>query len=157
MDEKNISFFRFEDLRVYGKAIDYSKWLLGALKEPTTYGGRMLSESFVSSATCISLNIAEGSSRNKSHFDHYLKISKAYIRECIAYTSIAAGIGLLDEEACEQSRTLLMELTRMVGALIISLQRPNRHREGVDSASYGDDYADMGQAPSFDDFTEGED
>ena len=37
-------------------------------------------------------------------------------------------MGLFDEETCNQSREYLMELTRMIGALIISLQRGSSRR-----------------------------
>ena len=132
----NTSLFRFEDLRIYSKAIDYSKWLLATLKEPRNAMEKNLFDSFLHSSYDIALNIAEGSSRNKSQFEHYLKISKTAIRECIVYTAIAYGNGLLDEEENTTSRELLMELTRMIGALIISLQKGTRrtHEDEPESA-----------------------
>ena len=82
------------------------------------------------------MNIAEGSSRSKSQFEHYLKISKTAIRECIVYTTVAHNLGMFDDERCEQSREYLMELTRMIGALIISLQRStSRRRDDMDAES----------------------
>lgn len=128
MDERNISFFRFEDLRVYDKALDYSSWILEALKTSANEAQSKLVASFCSSAFDIELNIAEGSSRNRSQFEHYLKISKTAIRECVIYTALAHRAGLLTDEQCELSRQYLMELTRMVGALIVSLQRSSHHR-----------------------------
>ena len=75
MEDNQVSFFRFEDLRVYAKALDYSGWLLEALGEPRNEAERTLCRSFVTSAMDISLNIAEGSSRSKNQFDHFLKIA----------------------------------------------------------------------------------
>ena len=144
MDERNTSFFRFEDLRIYAKAIDYSKWLLSNINTPHNEAEKNLFDSFCKSAYDIALNIAEGSSRNKSQFEHYLKISKTAIRECIVFTAIAKGMGYLDDNQSEVSRELLMELTRMTGALIISLQRGSNRRRDDNEAS--DD-----NAPSFDD------
>ena len=132
-EEKTISFFRFEDLRIYAKATDYSAWLVANLGTPTNEKQKNLIDSFCRSSYDIALNIAEGSSRNKSQFEHYLKISKSAIRECIVYTAIATNIGLMDEERCNQSREYLMELTRMIGALIISLQRGGRRRDENES------------------------
>lgn len=126
MEEKVPSFFRFEDLRVYAKALDYGKWIMMTLREARNENEKTLCNSFVRSAMDISINIAEGSSRTKSQFDHYLKISKTAIRECIIFTAIANGVGLLNDEESERSRELLMEQTRMIGALIISLQRGSR-------------------------------
>lgn len=127
--EKTPSFFRFEDLRIYVKAVDYSKWLgqnIGDYKNETQ---KCLVDSFCHSSYDIALNIAEGSSRNKSQFEHYLKISKTAIRECVVFTEMAAGLDLLSDDKKEQSREMLMELTRMVGALIISLQRSQSRRD----------------------------
>lgn len=143
MEEKTASFFRFEDLRIYSKAVDYSKWLAFSLKEPRNENEKVVCNSFVSSSIDISLNIAEGSSRNRSQFDHYLKISKTAIRECIIYTTLSNKLGLMNDEDTEYSRECLMELTRMIGALIISLQRPARtvSTPSVDSdfdADFGD-------------------
>lgn len=136
VQDKQMSFFRFEDLRIYAKANDYSEWLIRNLAEPSDKKQLNLVNSFCHSSFDIALNIAEGSSRNKSQFEHCLKISKTAIRECIVYTTLAFRIGLLDGEQCEASRQTLMELTRMVGALIISLQRgSNRRHSEYESAS----------------------
>ena len=125
-NERTTSFYRFEDLRIYGKAIDYSQWVLTTLKEASTKAEKELAKCFCNSAFAIGLNIAEGSSRNKAQFEHYLKISKTAIRECVVFTEIASKTGMLTEEGYEASRNALMELTRMIGALIISLQHGGR-------------------------------
>lgn len=138
VQDKTVSFFRFEDLRIYAKATDYSAWLTANLGEPTNEKQRSFVNSFCHSSFDIALNVAEGSSRNKSQFEHCLKISKTAIRECIVYTTVAQQIGLFNEEQYNQSREFLMELTRMIGALIISLQRGSRRR---------DDYATTSDEP----------
>ena len=141
--EKPVSFFRFEDLRIYAKSTDYSTWLIQNIGEPKNDMERNLINSFCHSSYDISLNIAEGSSRNKSQFEHYLKISKTAIRECIVYTAVATNLGLFDDDRCQRSREFLMELTRMIGALIISLQRGSgRHRDDYDSEPSNDDPVD---------------
>ncbi|MCQ2260381.1 MAG: four helix bundle protein [Bacteroidales bacterium] len=137
--EKTVSFFRFEDLRIYAKATDYSAWLVNNLNIPENDMQRNLVNSFLHSSYDIALNIAEGSSRNKSQFEHYLKIAKTAIRECIVYTAVAASTNLFTEEQTNQSREFLMELTRMIGALIISLQRGSgRRRDNYDADSDSD-------------------
>lgn len=133
MEEQSTSFFRFEDLRIYAKSINYAEWLLGAM-HPQNEAEKNLFDTFCKSAYDIALNVAEGSSRSKSQFEHYLKIAKTAIRECVVYTAIAADMGYISDEQKEHSRTILMELTRMIGALIISLQRsqqPRREDEGL--------------------------
>ena len=141
-EEKNVSFFRFEDLRVYAKATDYASWVcrnLAANGEPESQ--RALVGSFCHSAYDIALNIAEGSSRSKSQFDHYLKIAKTAIRECVVYTEIAHKLNMFADGLYEQSREYLMELTRMLGALIISLQRNVDRRVQHDDEEPSDPYA----------------
>ena len=138
-EERVVSFFRFEDLRVYAKATDYATWVTNAVAGNEKY--KSLVGSFCHSAYDIALNIAEGSSRSKSQFDHYLKIAKTAIRECVVYTEVGTNLGLLSTEQKEQSREFLMELTRMLGALIISLQR-SAERRSVRSDEEPDTEAD---------------
>jgi four helix bundle protein len=135
-EEKTVSFFRFEDLRVYAKATDYATWVTSNVAGDEKH--KSLVGAFCHSAYDIALNIAEGSSRSKSQFDHYLKISKTAIRECVVYTEVAANLGMFTPEQKEQSRELLMELTRMLGALIISLQRSAERRH--EASEENDDY-----------------
>ena len=127
-EEKVVSFFRFEDLRIYGKATDYASWIMSQLSSPRNDAERALVNSFCHSAYDIAVNIAEGSSRSKSQFDHYLKIAKTAIRECVVYTEVAHNLGMFGDGQFEQSREYLMEMTRMLGALIISLQRSAERR-----------------------------
>lgn len=151
MEEKIPSFFRFEDLRIYGKSVDYSKWIINTLHDPRNENEKHLCQAFIRSAIDISLNIAEGSARNKAQFDHYLKISKTAIRECIVYSEIANRLGLLSDDELAQSRELLMEQTRMIGALIISLQRNPRRR---DEDRLDDAVSDIDTDITFDDLDE---
>lgn len=140
-EERNVSFFRFEDLRVYAKATDYASWVTRELAAPRTDSEKTLVASFCHSSYDIALNIAEGSSRSKSQFDHYLKIAKTAIRECVVYTELAHNLGLMNEEQFNQSREYLMELTRMLGALIISLQRSSERRHEQADEEPADPYA----------------
>jgi four helix bundle protein len=78
---------------------------------------------YLTSANGISMNIAEGSSRNKSQFVYYLKMAKSSVRECVVLSSVALNRNFISKEAYEESKTQLMEMTKMIGALIGSLQR----------------------------------
>ena len=140
-EEKVVSFFRFEDLRVYGKATDYATWIMQQMASPRNESERVLVSAFCRSANDIALNIAEGSSRSKAQFDHYLKIAKTALRECVVYTEMAHNVGMLVDGMYDQSREYLMELTRMIGALIISLQRSSERRSSHDDMA-GDSDSD---------------
>ena len=128
--ENNVSFFRFEDLRIYAKALDYINWVHSVTPNfPETYC-ESVGEAFLKSAQSIALNIAEGSARNKAQFVYYLKMAKSSVRECVVYTEIASRLGVMDENDKEYSRNQLMELTKMIGSLVASLQRTsNLHDE----------------------------
>ena len=121
--ENNVSFFRFEDLRIYAKALDYISWVHSVTTSmPDAYQGTV-AKAFTQSAQGIALNIAEGSARNKAQFVYYLKMAKSSVRECVVYTEIVSRLGILNEEDKERSRNQLMELTKMIGSLVASLQR----------------------------------
>ena len=121
--EKNVTFFRFEDLRVYHKSLDYVNWLHDVSMLFPADDRTQLIQRFNNAARNITFYIAEGSSRNKSQFVYYLKMAKSAIRECLVCTTVAFRANNLSEEQEEISRGYLMEMTKMIGALISSLQR----------------------------------
>ena len=120
----NVSFFRFEDLRIYAKAMDYIAWLYSEVEGmEDSFAKNVLKKAFLKSAQNIALNTAEGSSRSKTQFLYYLKMAKSSVRECVVYTEIMSRKQMMGEEAVNHSRNQLMELTKMIGSLIASLQR----------------------------------
>ncbi|MCR4964200.1 MAG: four helix bundle protein [Bacteroidales bacterium] len=128
--ENNVPFFRFEDLRIYAKAMDYITWLYQTLNvEFSNDNVRFLVKSFLKSAHNIALNTAEGSSRNKAQFLYYLKMAKSAVRECVVFTEIAKNNNILNDTDYEFSRGKLVELTKMIGSLIASLQRITNNQE----------------------------
>jgi len=138
--EKQLTFFRFEDLRVYHKSTDYVNWVYSIAKNPKDdMVIRSFFERFLNSAHGIALNIAEGSSRNKSQFVYYLKMAKSAVRECVVISTIGEARKYISKSDFEESKQQLMEMTKMVGALIGSLQRSVRPGEIVDD----DDEDDM--------------
>jgi small subunit ribosomal protein S6 len=60
-----------------------------------------LAERYSKSAEAIALNIAEGSSRNKSQFVYYLKMAKSAVRECVVFTAICKYQDYLTEKGAE--------------------------------------------------------
>lgn len=121
--EKTTTFFRFEDLRVYHKSLDYIDWVYNKISHFAEDGVSVIGRRFFDSAQAIALHIAEGSARNKSQFIYYLKMAKSSVRECVVHTALASKRGLLNQGEQEESRNQLMEMTKMLGALIGSLQR----------------------------------
>ena len=130
--ERQVTFFRFEDLRIYHKSLDYITWVHDAVTNFPVEKTNGLAEIVTASAQAISLNIAEGSARNKNQFIYYLKMAKSAVRECLVLTSVCINLKLIDELQEEESRTSLMEMTKMLGALISSLQRNNHNNQDDD-------------------------
>ncbi|NTW26378.1 MAG: four helix bundle protein, partial [Lentimicrobium sp.] len=121
--EKAVTFFRFEDLRIYHKALDYIEWVTKKTIVFPNESQAGIGTRFNLSAQAIALNISEGSARNKSQFIYYLKMAKSAVRECVVFTSLATKLGYLSDHDSDESRGQLMEMTKMIGALIGSLQR----------------------------------
>lgn len=122
--EKPMTFFRFEDLRIYHKSIDYVNWIYDIAKSAQDNPFvKSYFERFLSSAYNITINIAEGSSRNKSQFVYYLKMAKSSVRECVVVSTVGLSRNFVTKEAFDESKQQLMEMTKMIGALIGSLQR----------------------------------
>ncbi len=103
--------------------MDYIQWIYEATKAIKKQEQDNLVPKFNAAARDIALNIAEGSARNKSQFIYYLKMAKSSIRECLVYTSLVYNLGFFKDDQQDHSRTQLMEMTKMIGALISSLQR----------------------------------
>jgi four helix bundle protein len=138
--ERPLTFFRFEDLRIYHKSLDYVNSVYAMTKSAKDESFiKSFFERFLTSAHSITLNIAEGSSRNKSQFVYYLKMAKSSVRECVVLSTVGLSGNFITQEAFDESKQQLMEMTKMIGALIGSLQRSVRPGETTDE----DDEDDM--------------
>lgn len=135
-NDKIPTFFRFEDLRIYHKALDYILWVMEQTKGVQAPDPVGFVAAFNHSARQIAVNISEGSARNKAQFVFYLKTSKTAIRECLVYTTIAFQTGILSEEKEAESRNHLMEMTKMLGALITSLQKSTQSHDNYDDDDF---------------------
>lgn len=142
-DNKSTTFFRFEDLRVYSKALGLVNIITQASCMVTNEIGNHFYNNFLDEATMIAINIAEGSTKNKSTFVSFLKVAKTNIRKCVVFCTIGRQNGFMTEENEEAIRMQLMELTKMVGALIISLQK------NTNSSNYQNDSKEEFESEDF--------
>ncbi len=134
-DNKTPTFFKFEDLRVYNKAVDFVVFLMKLFEsDKDTYYNRL-----IENATLIAINIVDGSVKNKTQFVEKLQEAKGNIRKVVVYTTVGQRKGLISDEYYENIRFKLIELTKMTGALITSLQKHNdtyhvelQHDDGFD-------------------------
>ena len=145
-DNKSTTFFRFEDLRVYSKAIGFVSLLTETSALATNEIEKHYYKRFLEEATLLAFNIAEGSSKNKPAFIAQLKAAKTNIRKCVVFCAIGRQNNFLSEEREDMIRTQLMELTKMIGALIISLQRSvniehyeHHYHENQDGANFDEE------------------
>ena len=134
--ERPGTFFRFEDLRIYHKSLDYITWLQDVTMLFPESDKSQLAIRFNESARNIALYIAEGSARNKTQFIYYLRMAKSAIRQCMVYTTLSYGLNIMSESHEDESRTQLMEMTKMVGALISSLQRSLNNHGNYNNGGY---------------------
>lgn len=135
-EERTVTFFRFEDLRIYHKSLDYNNWLMDVGTIYPDNDKTKLFQRFSNAARNISFFIAEGSARNKSQFIYYLKLAKSAIRECLVCTTLAYKATNLTDEQEDISRNQLMEMTKMLGALISSLQRSSNNHNNYGDPNY---------------------
>jgi len=135
--ERSGTFFRFEDLRIYHKALDYVSWLQDVTMLFPDTDKTQLAIRFNDAARNIALFIAEGSARNKTQFIYYLRMAKSSIRQCMVYTTLSYGLNLMSEAYEDESRNQLMEMTKMIGALISSLQRSMANGLGLNGNGHG--------------------
>jgi four helix bundle protein len=134
LERPTTTFFRFEDLRIYHKSLEYIDWVYQVAKNrKDEHFVNVFFERFLTSAQGIALNIAEGSSRNKSQFVYYLKMAKSSVRECVVLSTIAQGRSFITPGEFDHSKNYLMEMTKMIGALIGSLQRSAKPEEHLDA------------------------
>ena len=91
---KVISFFRFEDLRVYDKALDYFTWVMQQTENTDNIKRAVILEPLAVAAAKVAENIAEGSARHKPQFIQFLKDAKSAIRNCVVLSTLAFKNGV---------------------------------------------------------------
>ena len=139
VEERNFSFFRFEDLRVYHKALDFAAFLYkntGSFPED-------LKRDFLDAGNAIVLSISQGSFYSKAQFINILKEVKNPIRSCVVYTAIGQRIDAFTDEQAEEANTHLIELSKMLSAFIGSLKRQtsgNRREQEEENTSGTSDF-----------------
>ena len=121
-NQKTAPFFKFENLRIYHKALTFSNAVLAIYDRTENDADRMVTQRLFEAASLITSNIIEGSTSNKNAFIGYLQQAKNNIRVCVTLCSLLLSRKVIDEEQANDIRNELIELTKMTGALIVSLQ-----------------------------------
>ncbi|MHB9069244.1 MAG: four helix bundle protein [Sedimentisphaerales bacterium] len=109
----------FENLDVWKKSCRLSVDLWQLLKNSNEY---WLKEQMLRSALSIPSNIAEGCERNsKAEFKRFINIAKGSAAELRTQVYIAIETGVLKKESIEKFIEELKAITKMLQALINSL------------------------------------
>ncbi|HAL65174.1 MAG TPA: hypothetical protein DCX03_08335 [Bacteroidales bacterium] len=119
-----MAFFRFQDLRVYQKTMEFVTWASRIAEGHYSNGqGQIISNKLVDASLAIASSIAEGSAAPKPIFIEHLKQAKAHVRECVVLTELMLSLKLLNERNYEYAYSMLSEIIRMIGGLITSLSK----------------------------------
>ncbi|MBB6682528.1 four helix bundle protein [Aequorivita sp. 609] len=117
--------FKFEDLIVYQKAIEFGEIVHSQVSTFPKIEDYRLSAQFARAADSIAFNIAEGSGSSDASFLNYLRIARDSSRECVAATTKALLRNYISFEQSEKNREILVEIIKMLTALMKYLNNKN--------------------------------
>lgn len=109
--------FKFEELRVYQEALSVVDFVYENTKKWPKDEQFVLISQIRRAVVSIVLNIAEGSSRGKKDFGHFLDISKGSCFECVAILAIAGKRGYITSEEYDQYHMKFVSIAKMLTAL----------------------------------------
>lgn len=111
--------FKFEDLTVYQKSLDFVDNVYAVTKKfpkEEIYG---LISQYKRAAISIPLNIAEGAGDTDAQFNRYLQLAWDSSKECVVCSTIARRQGFISMNEDKDARIKLSELSKMT----VSLQK----------------------------------
>lgn len=113
--------FRFEDLKVYQKTLNFVDVVYKAIEEFPNTEVYALASQFKRAAVSILLNIAEGTGRSKKEFGHFLDMSRTSAYECVACLEIALRRRYISANRHAEMYNELNKIVKMLNALKNSL------------------------------------
>jgi four helix bundle protein len=115
--EKSNYYFKFEDLKVYQKAIEFGELVNKQIETFPKHETYKLSSQFLRAADSIAFNIAEGSGSTDANFNRYLKMAWDSSHECVAASTKARLRNYITFEQDEENRKVITEISKMISAL----------------------------------------
>lgn len=116
--------YRFEDLVAWQKAREFTRCIYQVSREGKFARDFGLSSQIQRAAVSIMSNIAEGQERGTpSEFRHFLRIAKSSCAEVRSQLYIAHDVGYCSTDTFESLVHKSEELSKIIGGLIISLDR----------------------------------
>ncbi|MET2986640.1 four helix bundle protein [Aureibaculum conchae] len=119
--------FKFEDLKVYQKALDFVDLAYETCNEFPKTERFGISSQFTRAAVSIALNIAEGSSDTDKQFNRFLQVALDSVNECVVCSTVSQRRNYISIETNNEIRNKLVELSKM----ITSLQKYLRSKTNV--------------------------
>ena len=115
--------FRFENLNIYKESLTLCSEIYAVTKSYPKEEQFGIINQFRRAASSIVLNIAEGSSRTRKDFAHFLSLSKGSCFECVAILDISRNQGYINQKDHGDLYEKLNKLSRMISKFQISLRR----------------------------------
>lgn len=109
--------FKFEDLKVYQKAMDFCELVDNLVKRFPNHELYALSSQFRRAADSIALNIAEGYPGSDTQFIKHLNHTIYSTNECVSYSTKARRREYINFEQDQDNRKLVSELIKMMSSL----------------------------------------
>ncbi len=113
--------FKFESLDVYQKALEFANEIYLLTKKFPQEELFVLTSQLRRAAMPISLSVAEGSSRSKKQFCHFLDVARGSVYECIPLLSLSCKQGFVKEndygklyEECNRLAMMVNRLKRLL-------------------------------------------
>jgi four helix bundle protein len=116
--------FNFEKLDVYKEAVSFAKKIYRITKEFPKEELFGVTNQLRRTAISISLNIAEGSSRSKKEFKHFLNIAVGSVYECIPLIEISREEKYVSNKEYEDIYMECNKIAAMLNALKNSIKIP---------------------------------
>ncbi len=113
--------FKFQELKVYQHSLDFIDSVYKTTKSWPKNETYALVDQIKRASVSIALNIAEGSSRTKKDFTHFLSLSKGSCYECVAVLEIALRNKYIDGKIFNTYLSDLDAISRMLSGLKKSL------------------------------------
>ena len=109
--------FKFEDLEVYQKALDFVDQVYAIVELFPKSELYNLTSQFKRASLSIALNTAEGQGDTNAQFNRYLQIAANSVKECIVCSTIARRQKFITEEQDSLNRIKLVQLSKMIKGL----------------------------------------
>ncbi|WP_417861030.1 four helix bundle protein [Winogradskyella sediminis] len=109
--------FKFEDLIVYQKAMDFGEVVDEQVKQFPNHELYAFSSQFRRAADSIALNLAEGYPGSDAQFVKHINHAIHSANECVSCSTKAKRRKYVSFEQNENNRKLISELTKMMSSL----------------------------------------